>query len=90
MKNDVWCCKCGVRVGLSSSEFGSVTFKGKCNGVQMNHEFKLCGRCTKKISTGLKDRNLAKMRVSVEEIIVHSPKTNITEKAKKVEKQVSA
>lgn len=89
MATTVWCCKCGVRVGMSSNEYGSLTFKGKVDNVKMNHEFKLCGRCVKKVFTQLKDRNIVQKKVkSTEKITILSRETNATEK--KVEKQVSA
>lgn len=81
MANPTWCCKCSSRVGMSSDEFGSITFKGKVSGVKMGHEFKLCGRCVKKISLTLKDRNSTqKKSTQVSKIIVHPRETNVTEK----------
>lgn len=80
MANPTWCSKCGSRVGMSSKEGGSITFKGKCDGVKMNHEYKVCGRCMKKVSSGLKDRNTLQKRTTRDIIIVHPRETNITEK----------
>lgn len=86
MASTSWCSKCGVRVGMSSNEHGSVTFKGKVDGVTMNHALELCGRCVKKIYTSLKDRNTIQRKAkSAEKIVILSRETNAT--AKKVEKQ---
>lgn len=89
MASNNWCSKCGVRVGMSSSEYGSITFKGKVDNVKMNHAFELCGRCVKKMFAPLKDRNVAQKKVkSTEKIVILSRETNVSEK--KVVKQVGA
>lgn len=86
-KKPTWCTKCGVRVGMSSSEYGSVTFKGNVSGIKMNYEFKLCGRCVKKLGAQIKDRNMNQRKPSGEKVIILSRETNAQ---KKVEKQVEA
>lgn len=88
MPSTNWCSKCGVRVGMSSSEHGSITFKGKVDGVKMNYAFELCGRCVKKVSTGLKDRNVIQKKAkSSEKITILSKETNA--QLKKAEKQAA-
>lgn len=76
-----WCSKCSSRIGLSSNEFASITFKGKCSHVKMGVEFKLCARCAKRIASCLKDRSAVKKKdTKIEKIVVLPRSTNVMKK----------